>query len=316
MKRISFRSLLTAVLLAGVLTVPASAQYNLDEIEYVVSDWVTTEDILSTSPTEYLAVASARNLVSGYDILFVAKAGGGMERWQESAGWVQDPVGGFAAGNVYSNLAGHVADQSQAYGANATGGIDRMFLSGSWQAANILGAGTLYSAVGMDRQTGTAILYAAPAAGNVQRWWYNVSSWWTTGNIVSDGTVYNDVVGDPTMNDSMYGVPTDGGIDRAYYPGGPSWTKNDNIVGATETYTSIAADRNAPAGEIILYAGLPGGGVDRWRYNPVGSTWSSVRIIPSGSEFRYTSLSCHDSTANKFVATTRTAYAGTTILIR
>ena len=299
MKRLSWRMLLAAVLLAGVLTVPASAQYGLDEIEYNVTAWVTTEDILSTSPTEYLAVASARNLAS-FDILFVAKAGGGLERWQESAGWVQnDNLGAGNAGytnNVYSSLAGHVADQNQAYGANAAGGVDRIYTQFNlWYSVNIFGAGTLYNAVGMDRNTGAAILYAAPAAGNVQRWSYG-TSWTMSGNVVTDGTVYNDVVGDPTMNDSMYGVPTSGGIDRIWY-NVSAWWRQVNIVGATETYTTIAADNNAPGGEIILYAGLPDGGVDRWHYN--GSSWSSSRIV-SG---RYTSLSSHDQTVNKFFGT-------------
>ena len=290
MNRFPRHILLAVVLFAGLLRIPASAQHDgIDEATFS-GTWSKTNVIATTN----IYAAITMDWLSLAPVIYGAKAGGGLERWEESAGWVQNGNPGNAGytNNVYSSLAGHVADQNQAYGANAAGGIDRIYTAFTlWYTANIFGAGTVYSAVGMDRQTGTAILYAAPAAGNVQRWFFT-TSWGTSGNIVTNGTVYNDLVGDPTANDSLYGVSTNGGIDSIYYDGF-NWQKS-TVAASGVVYRTIAADRetNNPT----LYAGLPNGGVHRWYFN--GSSWTQTVVLTS--ECVYRSLVGSTPTSNQF----------------
>ena len=315
MKRLSWQMMFAAVLLAGVLTVPAFAQYGgVDVVSSNAGAWVESDDIMSTRPIEYSAVAAPRNHVTPYDIIFVAGAGGNVERWEDSAGWVRNPGGGIVSdGAVYNDLTCHVGSEVQFFGCNETdGGVDFMGYTTSWTHFYIFGAGTNYNCIGMEEQPASTILYVAPAGGDMQRWTYTTSWAQVPGSDIDcGGAIYNDVVGDHNMSDSMWAVPQDGGIDRIRY-NGISWAKEDNVPSAAETYVTIAASSNGvPANYVVLYAGLEGGGIDRWVYNTV--SWSSERI----SNDRYNGMSCHAQNANYlYAAEGPPVQYGTTVAIK
>ena len=293
---LSWRTLFAAALLAGLLRVPASAQeYGIDEIS-LSGAWSKTRVISTTN----VYPAIAMDWRSPAPVMYIALPGGNAERWKYDPPWNKDPAAGIVTdGTLYNDLVAHVEAPNQLYGADTAGGVDLIRFIVAWENFSIFGSGTTYNSVAMDRvATPTPILYAAPAAGNVERWQFIVN--WhimPPGGIVTDGTVYNDLVGDRTADNSLYGVSTNGGIDRIFY-NDSFWDREVNVVGTSIIYTSIAAenDTNNPT----LYAGLASGGVHRWE-STNGVDWVSTIVLPG--DCAYTSLVGSTVTKDQFFGT-------------